>query len=281
MRFSASRVKSWSNCPLAAHYKYDEGLPQRTNAKALFGKAMHAAAEHFNLTGDLAGAKKLFLREWGRADPDYWPKFTSYAGLKSKGVEILDAMEAHYRFQDRRVIGTEIGFVVPFGDHELHGYIDLLETQRSGTGKEILKVVDYKTNSRDPTKTDLALDVQFTAYAYAVSQKEFWTGMPGEPEFQGVPNGEWLWSTLQGVPTRCIWFSLWNGKQLDAGPRTDVDFGRLYRVCTEIQRASDSQVFVPKIGEACTYCDFVDHCSMEIPVSIAALNNTDDPTRWV
>jgi hypothetical protein len=281
VRFSASRIKKWSTCSLAAHYQYDVGLPRRTNAKAVFGQTMHKAAENFNLTGDLAGSKKLFLKEWGQVDPDYWPKFTSYAGLKAKGVEILAALENHYRFQDRRVIGTEIGFVVPFGDHELHGYIDLLETQRSGTGKEILKIVDYKTNSKDPPKSELALDPQFTAYAYAVTQKEFWMGMPGEPDFGGVANGEWLWSTLQGVPARCIWFSLWNGKQLDAGPRTDVDFGRLYRVCAEIERANEHKVYVPKIGEACTYCDFTEQCSMEIPVSIQALQNPDDPTRWV
>lgn len=281
MRFSASRVKAWSNCSLQAHYRYDEGLPQRSNAKAMFGSAMHKAMEHFNLTGDMGGAKKLFLKEWAAADPDYWPKFTNYAGLRNKGIEILDAMASHYRFQDRRVIGTEIGFVVPFGDYELHGFIDCLETQRSGTGKEILKIVDYKTNSKDPLKSELALDLQFTTYAWAVSQKEFWTGMPGEPEFGGVPNGEWLWSTLEGVPRRCIWFSLWKGRQLDAGPRTTVDFQRLYRVCTEIAHANEHQVYMPKVGEACTWCDFVEHCALNIPVSLKALDDVDDPSRWV
>lgn len=274
-------MKAWSNCPLAAHYSYDEGLPRKTNAKAIFGTHMHAACEHYNLTGDLDGAKKMFTKAWGLADPDRWPKGTNYASLKAKGLEILEALAVHYKAQDRRVIGTEIPFLVPFGDHELHGYIDLLETQRSGTGRELLKLTDYKTNTRLPTKVELALDIQFTAYAYAISQKEFWTGMPGEPEFNGVPNGEWLWSTLQGIPTRCIWFSLWNGRQLDAGPRTEVDFGRLYRVAAEIQRAHEHKVYVPKIGEACTWCDFTEQCSMEIPVSIGALENTDDPNRWV
>lgn len=281
MRFSASRIKSWSNCSLAAHYKYDLSLPQRSNAKAEFGKVMHRSMEHFNITGDMGKAREMFKKDWGLVDPDYWPKFTSYAGLRAKGLEILSAMATHYRFQDRRVIGTEIGFVVPFGDHELHGYIDLLEVQRSGTGKEMLRVVDYKTNSKDPTKTELALDAQLTAYAYAVEQREFWTGMPGEPNFPGVENGEWLWSTLQGIPKRCIWFSLWNGRQLDAGPRTELDYGRLYRVCTEIDKANKAEIYVPKIGEACTYCDFVEQCSMQIPPAVAALEDKTDQTRWV
>lgn len=256
-------------------------LPQRSNSKAVFGQIMHRALEHYNNTGDLDGAIKRFLSDWGRADPDRWLKFTSYAGLKAKGVEILEAMARHYRFQDRRVIGTEIGFVVPFGEHQLHGFIDLLETQKSGTGREILKVVDYKTNSKDPTKTELALNLQLSVYHYAVSQKEFWTGMPGEPEYPGLENGEWLWATLQGVPRRCIWFSLWNGRELDAGPRTEVDYGRLYRVCDEINRANDAQIYVPKVGEACNWCDFVDQCSMKIPPSVQAIEDVNDLTRWV
>lgn len=281
VRFSASRLRAYMNCSLAAHYRYDEGLPQRSNAKAVFGKVIHAAVEHFNLTGDVAAAKKMFLKEWAEADPDYWPKFTNYQGLKARGPEILEHVAQHYRFQDRTVLGTEIPFLVRIGEFELTGFIDCLETQRSGTGREILKLIDYKTNAKDPSKSDLALDVQFTTYMYAISQKEFWTGAPGEPEFGGLPNGEWLWATLQGVPRRAIWFSLWNGRQLDAGPRTEVDFGRLYRVCTEVDSAIEHQVFVPKIGEPCTYCDYVERCSMEIPVSIAALEDKSDPNRWV
>lgn len=281
MRFSASRIKSWSNCSLQAHYKYDLSLPQQTTSKLLFGQVMHRVVEYFNITGDLDGAKTMFKKDWGLVDPDRWIKFTSYAGLRAKGLEILEATATHYRFQDRRVIGTEIGFVVPFGEHELHGYIDCLEIQKSGTGKEMLKIIDYKTNSRDPTKNDLALDLQFTCYSYAINQKEFWTGMPGEPNFPGVENGEWLWNTLPGMPQRCIWFSLWNGRQLDAGPRTELDYGRLYRVCTEIDKANKAEIYVPKIGEACTYCDFVEQCSMQIPPAVAALEDKTDQTRWV
>lgn len=248
----------------------------------LFGSCMHKAMEYFNNTGDLVGAKTVFKKEWGRADPDYYPKGLDYAGLKTKGLESLDAMSVHYRFQNRVVIGTEIGFVVPFGEHELHGYIDLLEVQRSGTGAELLKVVDYKTASKGPTLSELALDIQFTAYHYAISQKEFWTGMPGNPDFPGIPNGEWLWETQgRDLPKRCVWFSLWNYRQLDAGPRTEVDYGRLYRVCEQIARATELEVFVPKIGTSCTWCDFTEQCSMEIPVSLRALEDTDDQTRWV
>jgi PD-(D/E)XK nuclease superfamily len=272
------------SCPLAAHYRYHEGLPRRLSGKALFGSTIHSALELFNTTGDYERTVEKFKHDWANpiSEPDYWPRGSNYADLRKRGLEILEKVKNHYRFQDRRVIGCEIPFLVPYGDHELTGFVDLVETQRSGTGKEVLKIVDYKTNAKDPWKNELALDVQFTVYHYAVSQKEFWVGAKGNPDFPGVPNGEWLWETLaQAVPKRCIWFSLWSGKQLDAGPRTDADYQRLYRVCDEIQRATEAEIFVPKVGEACNWCDFTEQCAMEIPVSIKSLEDVEDDERWI
>jgi hypothetical protein len=282
MRFSASRLRTWMNCPLAAHYHYDEGLPSRPNSKTVFGSVIHAVLELYNLTGDYDGAVAKFKQDWLNPPQqiDRWARSTSYVSLRAKGLEILESVKDHYRFQDRRVIGAEIPFLVPFGDHELTGFVDLVETQRSGTGTEILKVVDYKSSSRTPTAADLALDVQFSVYMKAVSAREFWVG--NGPGFPGVENGEWLWDTVgRHLAPRGIWFNLWNGKEHDVGPRTDVDFGRLYRLCCEIDKATAAQIWVPKIGTACGICDYVDPCSFEIPIALRALENSDDPNRWI
>jgi RecB family exonuclease len=272
-------------CPLAAHYRYDQNLPTTVNGKTVFGTVMHAALEYYNLTQDYEGTVKKFKAEWAKppVEPAWWPRSTSYASLRKRGLEILEAIKDHYRFQDRVVLGAEIPFLVPFGEHELTGFIDVLETRKSGTGAELLTVGDYKTGSRIPTVTELALDIQMTVYIYAISQHEFWTGSPGNPDFPGIENGEWLWETIgRDMPKRAIWYSLWNGKELDAGPRTDDDFGRLYRLATEIDRAINAEIFVPKIGPACELCDYVEPCSMEIPVAVKALReNDDDPDRWI
>jgi hypothetical protein len=272
-------------CPLAAHYRYDQLLPTAgVNGKTVFGSVMHSALELYNTTGDYDGAVEKFKRDWLKppTEPAWWPRSTSYASLRVKGLEILESVKNHYRFQDRVVLGAEIPFLVPFGDHELHGYIDLVETRRSGTGAELLTVTDYKTASKAPTTTELALDIQFTTYIWAVSQREFWVGAKDNPEFPGVENGEWLWETIgRDMPKRAIWYGLWNGKELDAGPRTDDDFGRLYRLCDEIVRATEHEVFVPKIGPACELCDYVEPCSMEIPVAVRALRDEDDDERWI
>lgn len=287
MRFSASRVKTWGECPLQAHYTYDLGYPRQQNAKASWGTVMHRCLQIYNDTGgNYHQAVAAFSDLWEHPDklgvaPDLWPKSTSYMGLRKRGLDILADFHARQRFQNRIVLGTEIPFVVPFGEHELHGYIDLLEIKKSGTGTELLRVVDYKGNTREPNRAELALDLQFSTYLYAVAQKEFWVGN-GQPESPGLPNGEWLWETVgDTLARRAIWYHLWNQKEIDAGPRTESDFGRLYRVCEQIQRAVDHQVFVPQVGRACQLCDHVAVCSMDIPVALAAASDPDDDTRWI
>jgi hypothetical protein len=266
-------------CPLAAHYKYDLALPTRLNAKAEFGKCIHHALQVYNDTDDFDKARSAFLIGWAGADPDYWPRGMNFTTLRSQGLEILTHVKESLRFTHRTVLGTEVEFLIPFGEHELYGFVDLLELQRSGTGRELLRIVDYKTNSRLPTRTALALDPQFTTYAAAVSRQEFWTGIPGNNQFPGLPNGEWLWATVGSIATkRCIWYALSAQKELDAGPRTTKDFERLYRVCCEIDQSIKAGVHVPMIGEACTTCDYVEPCALEIPVALAGL---DDANRWI
>lgn len=284
MRFSASRLKLWMGCPLAAHYRYDEGLPTRPNGRTVFGTVMHSALEHYNNSGDYDSTVAKFKADWLNppVEPEWWPRSTSYAKLRTKGLEILESMRNHYRFQDRVVLGAEVKFLVPFGDHELTGFIDLVETRRSGTGRELLTVVDYKTQTKPPTTAELVLDTQMTAYLWAVSQREFWCGVKGDPDFPGLENGEWLWETIgRDMPKRAVWFGLWTGKELDAGPRKDEDFGRLYRVCEQIERAVAADVYVPKIGSQCEICDYVEPCSMEIPVALKGIKDPEDDERWV
>jgi ATP-dependent DNA helicase RecG len=88
-----------------------------------------------------------FLDLWENPDkvglaPDVWPKFTSFASLRAKGVEIL--REYHDRAQNnpRELIATEHRFLVPFGRHELTGVVDKLDIRLSGKGTNLLRLVD-------------------------------------------------------------------------------------------------------------------------------------------
>lgn len=68
-RFSASRIKTWMDCSLQAHFHYDEKLPDQANAKGVFGTCIHAALDLYNKTGNLEAAIDLFKDLWqiGRA----------------------------------------------------------------------------------------------------------------------------------------------------------------------------------------------------------------------
>jgi len=281
-------LKTWMECPLQAKFAELDRLPQKQGSKATFGSAVHLAMEHYNRTNDVDEAIKLFLEAWNDpgqvlgADIDVWNKYSTYGGLRQKGIDIVRAYDERMRFEDRLVIATEHPFLVPFGEHELTGTVDLLSLRKNHRGKDLLCVEDYKTNARRPNTGELALNIQFTVYLYATYQREFWLGN-GE-RFPAVVNGEWYWQTLGDVPRRGIWVQLWDGaKDMDAGTRDDKDFGRLYRLCEEIERAIKAEVFVPHIGEACTLCDYSDGpCPVEVPTRAEwQASRLEDERAWL
>lgn len=270
-RYSASRLKTWMACSLQAHFHYDDKLSGPPNAKAVFGTCIHAALDLYNTTANLNGALDLFKDLWHNPEKVgspveqlVWPKMTSYGSLRERGIAILKDHDSRMQWDKREVVATEHKFLVPFGRFELTGYVDLLEVRKSGKGKTLLRVVDYKSSTRAPNIAELALDIQFTIYVFASLQPEFWIG--NGPDFPGLPNGEWLYETYQQMPRRAIWYHLWNQKELDAGSREDGDFMRLYRLCEQVDRATQLQVWVPRIGDACGLCPFSSGpCPVEVP----------------
>lgn len=257
-------------CPLQAKFAYVDMLPEPTNFKAAFGTIIHYCLEHLNYDLDVDKAKATFEDLWHNPEklglhPTVMPKMTTYAGLRAKGLDILDTFAAKYRWENRVLVATERQFLVPFGRHELTGTVDLVEVRQNHKGKDVLRVCDWKTNTRKPSFTELALNIQFTVYTWATLQREFWVGN-GE-EFPGLPNGEALFEELGGLERRSIWYHLWTGTELDAGSRGEADFQRLYRVCDQIEAAINADVYVPDIsGETCIFCPYVAPCTgIEIP----------------
>lgn len=281
MRFSASRLKVWMNCPLQATFKYDQHLPELNSGKTVFGSCIHQALEHYNQHGDVDKAIKEFRKIW--ADPsligrtiDYWPRYTTFEGLRTRGVEVLRTYDASLKWDAREVIATEHKFLVPFGKYELTGFVDLLELRKSGKGKNTLRIIDFKSSSRKPTLAQLYTDIQFSTYLYASMQPEFWKG--NGVDFPPIANGDWWYETMKDMPRRAIWWHLWDNKEMDAGARDDADFMRLYRVCEQIERATQLQVFVPKIGEACTFCPYTEPCGITIPTQEEV---REDQEAWI
>lgn len=269
MRFSSSTIKKWMSCPLQANFYKTMEFTELQNGKTSFGTCIHDALERYNIDGDVQAAIERFKLTWANpemldAAVDIWPKYTSYGGLRERGIEILNQYNDKNIWDNRVVVSTEHEFKVPFGEHQLSGYVDLIEHKKNGQGKNILKIVDYKTTSKQPTLQQLRLDVQFTVYVYASLQPEFWMGYEEVP---GLPNGEELFEKYSKMDRRAVWYHLMGNKEINAGERDDGDFMRLYRVCLEIANAFEKQVFVPSIsGESCTFCPFTEVCNAVIPV---------------
>lgn len=259
-------------CSLQAKFKEIENIPYKSSGKAVFGSCIHEALERYNNGIPIEQVIDRFYDTWENPDKlgltiDYWPRFTTYGGLRKKGKEILALYAEKNAWQKRTIIATEFRYCVPFGDHELSGIVDLVELKQSTKGKMALRIVDFKTSTKPPTLANLRLDIQFTSYIYASLQPEFWTGVPGSEKYVGLPDGEKLFDLYRDVPRRAIWFHLWTNKEIDAGDRDEMDFMRLYRCMNEIEKAVKADIYVPDIsGTNCTYCDFTDICPVTYPI---------------
>lgn len=280
MKFSSSLLKSWSNCQLQAFFNSEYGRQGDQHAKTTFGTIIHYCLEKFNLDGDLQLAKDRFAFFWD--NPEELQKGltpttfrgTSYGALRERGPKILDHYAGTLKWEPREVVAVEHKFCVPFGDHTVSGIVDLVEFKASGGGIPILKIVDYKTTSKQPTLAELRLDIQFTIYMYASMQPEFWMGYteagwhpPMVDKYPPMENGEKLYERFKDVPRRAAWYHLWGSKELDAGDRTDNDFLRLYALLEGVAKAVDHEVFIPSINaNSCNWCDFKDICPAVAPV---------------
>lgn len=267
MRLSASRMATWMECPKKAHFRYTGTFEEPKNAAASFGTCVHHALDFYNQTQDIDGAISLFDDVWNNPEkldvvPEVWPRYSSFTGYLEKGIAALRDYHEQLKWGSRTVLATEHKFLVPFGKHELTGFVDCLEIAGSKKG-EVLKVVDYKTNGRAPYMENLRLNIQFTIYHYASLQPEFWLGN-GE-DFPPMDNGEHWWTFTEGMPRKNIWYGLMQKKEFDAGPRKEADFMRLYRVADEIERAIEHEVYVPNIsGDSCGFCPFWEPCGLPI-----------------
>lgn len=125
MRFSASSMRSYMNCPLQAKFKHIERRPSLQHAKASFGTCIHDALEMYNNGTPVDECVERFKYTWENPEvldvvPDIWPeRGAGFGALRNKGIEMLRTYDRINGFESRQVIGTEIEFIVPFGDHEL------------------------------------------------------------------------------------------------------------------------------------------------------------------
>lgn len=259
--YSASQLKMVMRCPLQAKFSYVDRIGSAQSGAATYGTIMHYVTEQYDRGMTLKEATALFLQLWAEPErlgvkPDYWPYRTSFESYKKRGLAAIQSYANLNMWGRPQIIAHEYPFLVPFGDHEIRGVIDRLELRTTGNKKKILTVTDKKTAAKKPSKYDLRTDIQFTIYLMALRQKQFWTGVPDSGTYLGFENGEELYEVFQTYDHAGVYLMIGDPcTELDVGERTDDDFKQLYRLISEVSRAYESNVFIPRIGtDTCGNC---------------------------
>lgn len=234
------------------------GEDQRGSLTVL-GVVWHYAIDVYETYNhDIELAKRAFIYYWEHPQLlgehiDFWHRKTTFTQLQNRGIAMLERYHELAPWKKGRMIGTEIRFEVPIGDHVLKGFIDKLWER---PGQKRLEVIDFKTGSYVPER--LRYNLQFTAYCYATMRPEFWLKVPGYEDayehYKDWKRAGW-------------WFHARNSKMFNAGERGEDDYRRLRLAVDAMDEAIEKEVFPLDIsGSSCGYCPFVDGiCGSEAP----------------
>jgi len=261
MDIRQSYLQQFAKCPESFRLKYILNQRGRQSAAASYGTILHFALQTYWLNDqNLELAKRTFDHYWNHPEfmgckPDYYLPRTSWSQYNSHGQT---ALEEYHKAQsvynkDDQVIGVEIDFRIPIGDNVLTGSIDKLRVKTDKKGVKSLDVADWKTGK---TPTFLRYNVQFTAYIWATTQRDFWDQIEDGPEW---------WEYVKDMPRTATWIDLKSVpfREVDAGTREESDFVRLHKTCDNLVKSWEADIFVPTLtGDACSYCDFFKECGL-------------------
>ena len=219
---------------------------QRVGSLTVLGTVFHYAADVYDHYHDLELAKRTFEKMWAVPELlgekiDFWHRGGDIDSLRKRGLEMLDkyAQLKNYR---GALIASEVHFIVPIGEHELEGTIDRVFDR---PGQQKIEVLDLKTAKLVPEK--LRYNIQFSAYCYATTTKEFWEQL-GRPE---------LYEKYRDYKRGGTWYHARNGKVFNAGDRDEISYERLRLAIDNMALALERDVFPLTIsGESCGYCPF-------------------------
>ena len=276
-----SDLGSFGRCAAAFGYQL-AGLPRRQTSALAFGTVMHYALEVLeterlngaSMDSALEKATETFLWYWNPANievltepvsPDGWIMKQSYNGLRAQGVRSLKQYAAMVRDMAEEILALEFSFQVPIqgtwdeelGEpHVLVGTIDRL-TAKYMRGYDVLGFDDYKTGKQSKY---LRQNLQFTAYAYASTQKEFWVGWRGEDGFRN--HGEALYERFKDSARHGRWINMKDISIADAGFRGPLDYHRLAVAVEQFAASVKAEIFpLTLVGEVCTFCDYRAVCA--------------------
>lgn len=260
-----SDLGSYTRCPQQKKLSdkvQAEGRREQTLSATVYGTVVHHALEtlerlhHQGRADALEVALATFNHYWlpeniGDLEPggiDVWLPRTTYGGFREKGRRVIEDYYDLLKTDDSVLLALEYQFSVPIWidgrQHTLTGTLDRL-SRRIKFRKPYLNVEDHKTGK---VPTYLRYNMQFTAYCYASTRPEFWTGFD-DPEAAYEATKDW--------PRRGTWIDLQKIKKMDAGFRTEQDYRRLQVALREYVKAVEHDVYPLNMkGDTCMFCPF-------------------------
>jgi hypothetical protein len=253
-----SLLKQFASCPRQFYYSHVLNLGEESvGSLTVLGSVWHYAVEVYENYGyDLTLALRTFNHYWDHPEElgehiDFWHRGGTKETLRKRGIQMLEKYDHLAPWTEGRLIGTELRFEVPLGEHVLSGTIDKLWYR---PGLSALEVIDFKTGSYVPER--LKFNVQFTAYCYATERPEFWGSVPGWEDG---------YERFAGWSRGGHWFHARNTKMYNAGYRTEQDYQRLLLQANEMERSIEQQIFpLDYSGSTCGYCPFTEICGQEV-----------------
>ncbi len=237
LRLSFTRVDTFEQCPRRFRYQYVDGLPQTPAPQLSFGSSLHAALEWLYdrkhpVLPSLDDTLQALFDRWdtaGYVDVDREEQLVAYEHAR----RILSAQHDRIMQQGFRLpVSVEAWFELPFEDDVVVvGAIDRIDAHEDGS----LHVIDYKTNRRARTRSQVRGSLQLAIYALAT--ENLYGRRPSTVALDFIVPG-----VTVTVPVEEL--------DLDAVPR------RLADVARRIRSGEDT----PTPNRLCDWCDFKDIC---------------------
>lgn len=276
-----SDISSWIRCPSA--FKYDRaGLPRRQSSALSYGSVIHHALEVFERMRHSDGvtlqeatqtAVQTFQHFWhphfieAICPPvDLWLPRQGYADLRAKGTAAIQEYAKEICTIEEKLLATEFGFQVPIAGtwdddlgepHILAGTVDRLAL-RKHKAKTFVAIDDFKSGKE---YRYLRQNLQFTAYCYASTRPEFWTGWRGEDGF-GEEMGTELYDKFRIAARRGTWINMRTVKFQNAGWRGPKDYERFAIAVEQLVASWKADIYPLALsGETCQFCEYRDICA--------------------
>jgi RecB family exonuclease len=169
LHLSASQLETYDDCPLRYFYEYVLRVRSDSNVYAELGSLVHEVLAEFldprkdDVEYSAEGLRELGERMWRDDLARYRPQVEE---ARRDFFSMLDRWwEEEGAVARPDVVGVERRFEVDVGPHKVSGSIDRIDRVDGG-----LRIVDYKTGSRETPAAEMPDNVQLAVYHLAAAR---------------------------------------------------------------------------------------------------------------